>query len=379
MDGTIHTASVNGLSSTVVPITNHKKNSNETITYDDRIDTGNETDNADSQSTNRKIFGSHGQELLPSGLHVLKQTASVVELVMLLCSQEWQNSLQKHAGLAFIELVTEGRLLSHASKDHVVKVANEADFILNRMRADDIRKASEFEQLSAQTTVEHKSEEQLCEHFITTAPQRHQVIASYDLRQWRRLIRNPNGSIRSEALQKSSFHGINDDIITSVIQEENLLKQLKQQKIQNFNQTIPDDDEILQVDEKDLDQDFSGPIRFSTECSLICGTTVTHDTLAMTHNAMLFDANECDESFTKIDSKQVLFAFNDRSIVKKVVSFLPRVGVGSRYGLPQQRRTSLASPKQLFRSANMIQRWQRREISNFEYLIYLNTIAGIIE
>ena len=40
------------------------------------------------------------------------------------------------------------------------------------------------------------------------------------------------------------------------------------------------------------------------------------------------------------------------------------------------RRTSLASPKQLFRSANMTQRWQRREISNYEYLMYLNTIAG---
>jgi len=40
------------------------------------------------------------------------------------------------------------------------------------------------------------------------------------------------------------------------------------------------------------------------------------------------------------------------------------------------RRTSLASPKQLFRSANMTQRWQRREISNFEYLMYLNTISG---
>ncbi|CAF5067748.1 unnamed protein product, partial [Rotaria sp. Silwood1] len=39
-------------------------------------------------------------------------------------------------------------------------------------------------------------------------------------------------------------------------------------------------------------------------------------------------------------------------------------------------RTSLASAKQLFRSANMTQRWQRREISNFEYLMYLNTIAG---
>lgn len=40
------------------------------------------------------LVGSHGQELLPNGLHALKQSASVVELVMLLCSQEWQNSLQ---------------------------------------------------------------------------------------------------------------------------------------------------------------------------------------------------------------------------------------------------------------------------------------------
>lgn len=40
------------------------------------------------------------------------------------------------------------------------------------------------------------------------------------------------------------------------------------------------------------------------------------------------------------------------------------------------RRTSLASPKQLFRSANITQRWQRREITNFEYLMYLNTISG---
>jgi len=34
---------------------------------------------------------------------------SVVELVMLLCSQEWQNSLQKHAGLAFIDPIKERR------------------------------------------------------------------------------------------------------------------------------------------------------------------------------------------------------------------------------------------------------------------------------
>ena len=95
----------------------------------------------------KTLVGSHGQELLAEGkgLSTFKDSTSVVELVMLLCSQEWQNSLQKHAGLAFIELVNEGRLLSHAMKDHVVRVANEAEFILNRMRADDVMKHAEFE------------------------------------------------------------------------------------------------------------------------------------------------------------------------------------------------------------------------------------------
>ncbi|CAB1327256.1 unnamed protein product [Coregonus sp. 'balchen'] len=39
-------------------------------------------------------------------------------------------------------------------------------------------------------------------------------------------------------------------------------------------------------------------------------------------------------------------------------------------------RISQASPKQLYKASNMTQRWQRREISNFEYLIFLNTISG---
>ena len=39
-------------------------------------------------------------------------------------------------------------------------------------------------------------------------------------------------------------------------------------------------------------------------------------------------------------------------------------------------RVSMASPKQVFKMSNMMQRWQRREISNFDYLMYLNTVAG---
>lgn len=37
------------------------------------------------------------------------------------------------------------RLLSHTMKDHLVRVANEAEFILSRQRAEDIHKHAEFE------------------------------------------------------------------------------------------------------------------------------------------------------------------------------------------------------------------------------------------
>lgn len=72
----------------------------------------------------------------------------------------------------------------------------------------------------------------------------------------------------------------------------------------------------------------------------------------------------------------IMFAFPDQATVKKVIKALPRVGVGIKYGLPQTRRASMMSPRQLMRNSNMTQKWQRREISNFEYLMFLNTIAG---
>lgn len=75
----------------------------------------------------------------------MKSSNSVIELVMMLCSQEWQNSIQKHAGLAFIELVNEGRLYSGLTREHLLRVANEAEFILSRHRAEDVQKHAEFE------------------------------------------------------------------------------------------------------------------------------------------------------------------------------------------------------------------------------------------
>lgn len=71
-----------------------------------------------------------------------------------------------------------------------------------------------------------------------------------------------------------------------------------------------------------------------------------------------------------------MFAFSDQDTVKHVVEQLPCVGVGVKYGLPQSRKSSLMSPRQLFKHSDMPQKWQRREISNFDYLMFLNTIAG---
>lgn len=37
--------------------------------------------------------------------------------------------------------------MAHATRDHILRVANEADFILNRLRADDVSKHAQFEVL----------------------------------------------------------------------------------------------------------------------------------------------------------------------------------------------------------------------------------------
>ena len=54
-------------------------------------------------------------------------------------------------------------------QDHIVRVANEAEFILNRMRADDVLKHAEFESACGASGKERKEEEKMCDHLITAA------------------------------------------------------------------------------------------------------------------------------------------------------------------------------------------------------------------
>ncbi|KAM4751288.1 lipopolysaccharide-responsive and beige-like anchor protein isoform 4-T4 [Anableps anableps] len=403
----------------------------------------------------RTLLGSHGQELLIEGtsLVCMKSSSSVVELVMLLCSQEWQNSIQKNAGLAFIELVNEGRLLSHTMKDHLVRVANEAEFILSRQRAEDIHKHAEFESNCAQYAAEKRDEEKMCDHLIRAAKFRDHMTSTQliqkiiniltdkhgawgnssisrprefwrldywedDLRRRRRFIRNPFGSSHSEAtLKAAAEHAVAD---TGASEDDILKQSIRSQALANQNSESEtsldgDDDTLSSLEDKDL-ENLTGPVNLSTSAQLVAPAAVVKGTLSVTASELFFEVDEDDPSFKAIDPKilsyteglhgkwlfteiravfsrryllqntalevfmanrtAVMFNFPDGATVKKVVHSLPRVGLGTNFGLPQTRRISLATPKQLFKTSNMTQRWQRREISNFEYLMFLNTIAG---
>ncbi|XP_053273603.1 lipopolysaccharide-responsive and beige-like anchor protein [Pleuronectes platessa] len=399
----------------------------------------------------RTLLGSHGQELLIEGtsLMCMKSSSSVVELVMLLCSQEWQNSIQKNAGLAFIELVNEGRLLSHTMKDHLVRVANEAEFILSRQRAEDIHKHAEFESNCAQYAAEKRDEEKMCDHLIRAAKYRDHVTATQliqkivniltdkhgawgnssisrprefwrldywedDLRRRRRFIRNPFGSNHSEAtLKAAAEHAPEEDILKG--KQSIRSHALGHQNSESETSLDGDDDTLSSLDEKDL-ENLAGSVNLSTGAQLVAPAAVVKGTLSITASELYFEVEEDEPSFKAIDPKilayteglhgkwlfteiraifsrryllqntaleifmanrtAVMLNFPDAATVKKVVHSLPRVGVGTNFGLPQTRRISLATPKQLFKASNMTQRWQRREISNFEYLIFLNTISG---
>uniref|UniRef100_A0A8C1SLT4 Neurobeachin n=1 Tax=Cyprinus carpio TaxID=7962 RepID=A0A8C1SLT4_CYPCA len=395
----------------------------------------------------RTLLGSHGQELLIEGLVCMKSSTSVVELVMLLCSQEWQNSIQKNAGLAFIELINEGRLLCHAMKDHIVRVANEAEFILNRQRAEDVHKHAEFESNCAQYAADRKEEETMCDHLISAAKHRDHVTANQlkqkilniltnkhgawgavaqsqlhdfwrldywedDLRRRRRFIRNPFGSTHLDITCKSLVSNTaTDEIGRKGFRSQPVVSQSPETELMLEG----DDDAVSLLQEKEVDN-LAGPVVLSTPAQLIAPVTVARGTLSITTTEIYFEVDEDEPAFRRIDAKvlvyseglhgkwmfseiravftrrfllqntaleifmanrtSVMFNFPDQPTVKKVVYSLPCVGVGTSYGLPQARRISLASPRQLFKSSNMTQRWQRREISNFEYLMFLNTIAG---
>uniref|UniRef100_A0A0X3PXG3 Neurobeachin n=1 Tax=Schistocephalus solidus TaxID=70667 RepID=A0A0X3PXG3_SCHSO len=491
----------------------------------------------------KTLIGSHGQELFAGGLTALRQASVAVELVMLLCSQEWQNSLQKHAGLAFIELVNEGRLLAHATRDHILRVAQEADFILSRLRTLDLRRHADFKLISARRQSLRVAAEKRVGQVLAAGRHHDGVLASHcvslieyvmrcleeaqmvpralpssehaltpdqdadlrrqalsfqatikrppkpaffrldswedDSRRRRRLVLNPFGTSHPEAVlcvhplpnaTATSTDGESDNSVSkdqtstlnSVIEanalnlsgvadrdrngsivEEILPFSLKADfsytgsidlAVKGQPQSSPDFPNGIATGtvgglisglpsiHRDslsfgkLESDPSHPTVFSTPCLLIAAVANVHGTLCVTKSDFSFETDPLNEENKEIDEavlayaenlycrwpfseiravftrryllqniaieifltsrSSVTFALPDQAAVQKVVLALPPVGIGIRYGLPQSHKISLVSPRQHFQLSNATQRWQRREMSNFDYLMFLNTIAG---
>lgn len=519
----------------------------------------------------KTLIGSHGQDLVSKELDrtFRRENTSPVELVMLLCSQEWQNTLQKNAGLAFIELINEGRVLSHGMKDHIVRVAMEAEFIMSRLRADDVAKHEHFGLASAETQAARLQEEVMINTLISSASRRDYVIyckfkesvqnqqhRDYKLDIWedddrrkRRFaidswddsnqifynnqavaanLENSNSDKTDtnrilELQQTIELGGIDDHCLPASSNSQNEEAGTSEKvddecdedeydeddEDQPNDSNSPDSDmEIAHRNEKnhvkedvsieesgkqpklpylpgvnksvmeshresetearhaqvwDFDEcgsvnDFTGSIIFAAECSLVWNIYAIPGVFQLTNHELYFEPNQNitdaieemkkdpkhhdqdDETslktikinqthdsrtsspeqinLRKIDLRvlrycdfltcngkillsdiraifsrhyllqphaleiflaqrtSVMFAFSDFDTVKRAVKYLPPVGIGIKYGIPQSRRASLMGPRQLFAASNMMQKWQKREIGNFQYLMFLNTIAG---
>ncbi|NXG15602.1 LRBA protein, partial [Grallaria varia] len=197
-----------------------------------------------------------------------------------------------------------------------------------------------------------------------------------DLRRRRRFVRNPLGSTHPEAtLRAAGEHAPDEDILVKGKQS------IKSQVLGNQNSEseilLEGDDDIMSFIEEREVENLTGPVALSTPAQLVAPSAVVKGTLSITLSELYFEVDEEDPSFKKIDPKilayteglhgkwlfseirsifsrryllqntaleifmanrvGVMFNFPDQATVKKVVNCLPRVGIGTIFGLPQTR------------------------------------------
>ncbi|NXG81823.1 LRBA protein, partial [Stercorarius parasiticus] len=197
-----------------------------------------------------------------------------------------------------------------------------------------------------------------------------------DLRRRRRFVRNPLGSTHPEAtLKAAGEHAPDEDILVKGKQS------IKSQVLGNQNSEseilLEGDDDIMSFMEEREVENLTGPVALSTPAQLVAPSVVVKGTLSISLSELYFEVDEEDPSFKKIDPKilayteglhgkwlfseirsifsrryllqntaleifmanrvGVMFNFPDQATVKKVVNCLPRVGIGTIFGLPQTR------------------------------------------
>ena len=336
-----------------------------------------------------------------------------------------------------------------------IRVGNEAEFILNRARADDVKRQADAESQHAQLISATRREESACFTLISAARRRdalqggataRRALASLtnpsgcwhraekdkvywkldawedDTRRRRRMVKNAWGSSHDEATHQQ-LNSKSEEKEKVELPPGVMVPALRPQAgadidADQSNSSIHDDEEMSDSEAALVGSINNTPtVTFSCDAALIAPGVAINGTLSIHQEEIYWEADDSDEDFKSLNpaimrfvdgcpgkwsfheiraiysrkyllqnSAMEIFLANRTSImfnfadgnetVRKVVGILPRVGIGTGYGLPQTRKISLATPRQLFRWSNMTSRWIGREISNFEYLMFLNTIAG---
>eukprot|EP00095_Tigriopus_kingsejongensis_P009861 snap_masked-scaffold853_size88743-processed-gene-0.4 protein:Tk09861 transcript:snap_masked-scaffold853_size88743-processed-gene-0.4-mRNA-1 annotation:"neurobeachin-like protein 1 isoform x3" len=187
-------------------------------------------------------------------------------------------------------------------------------------------------------------------------------------------------NIAKEAVQ--SVDGAPEDSLT-----EEELKSIAIEQMETTNETT------------DVEKQ-SERLILSEECELVTFMSVIKGTFELTTNFLyFFDASPFKENVERFDFRWNLMQlremhlrrFNLRRtaleffLLDQTNSFLNFPSKKNRnkvytrlvsMRLPQVLTTSSRSPADLLKSSNLTQKWVNREISNFEYLMQLNTIAG---
>ncbi|XP_019855658.1 PREDICTED: lipopolysaccharide-responsive and beige-like anchor protein [Amphimedon queenslandica] len=382
-----------------------------------------------------------GRNLLSDAALKLAEANSTVEITMLLCSQEWQTSLQKTAAKYFASLITEGRHITHISESFIRTLAMNVSQSIKSNQEISTNIFTKYEEglslfisdIIKDTLVDRKMKKaELLRHAQTAealwrklSPMvdncgsfdftlfkitRHSLLWRLDLKEdshRRRLktLPNHNGSTHSNAVRSNPEQLAMED--KSSFDPNLLLSPLPTDEDRLTDERVGEEEGDIIVENKETPQ-------VSLDCSMIFLSYVLPGTLSFTKQHFTFTADDSSTEYNKVSqicdycplSDQWLLAsvtavfsryyihqfkaleifFNDKSSIfivlkspsdrKTVINLLPKVGIGPNYGLPQTRSVSLSPPRQLFKRSDMTDKWIKSEISNFDYLMFLNTVAG---
>ena len=180
----------------------------------------------------------------------------------------------------------------------------------------------------------------------------------------------------------------------------------EEEEVESFTETSTDFGDFVIVDKSTkftispfLSKALNEKTSMNTDCDLISPLTVISGKFRVTNKSIYFFHDPSSSSSVKKDYKWSLsmikgihrrryllrntsleIFFTDRknifidfpkNIREKIIAAIIATNPSNLTDY-----TNIKSSTELLRSSNMTARWQKREISNFEYLMYLNTIAG---